>query len=76
MQGITGLLQYDTLGERTCFSLDVIELKEGGMTKVAVWNSTQGLNSTRFYSKKNPTVEGSLFNRTFTVITALVEKKS
>lgn len=74
MEGVTGLLQYDKLGERSSFSLEVLELKEGGITKVATWNSTQGLNSTRFYSEETPSVEGSLFNRTFIVITALVRK--
>lgn len=63
----------DTNGNRTEFSLDLVELASDGVQKFGIWNSTTGLNITRapvpFISALN---DGSLQNKSFIVLTALV----
>ncbi|CAG7824227.1 unnamed protein product [Allacma fusca] len=39
MQGLTGLVHFNTSGFRTDVSFDVIQLKEQGLTKIGAWDS-------------------------------------
>lgn len=55
------------------FTLDVVELKSSGLEKVGSWHQETGLNISRM-SMPTVTDEGSLSNRSFIVITALVTK--
>lgn len=70
-QGLTGEIKFDNEGLRTLFTLDVVELKSSGLEKVGSWHQETGLNITRM-SLPTSTDEGTLSNRSFIVITALV----
>ncbi|XP_058444442.1 glutamate receptor ionotropic, kainate 2 isoform X2 [Malaya genurostris] len=70
--GLTRALKFDHEGRRSDFLLDIVELGPAGLEKVAVWNSTEGLNSTR--KKEGAALafdDATLQNRTFRVLTAL-----
>lgn len=73
MKGLTGSVKFDNQGFRSDFSVDIIELKEGGITKVGNWNSSEGLNITRIYPPPAASDELSLQNKTFIVITCLTD---
>ena len=38
MEGLTGQISFDSLGFRSNFNLDIVELKKEGLTKVGSWN--------------------------------------
>lgn len=52
--------------------MDVIELKEGGITKVGNWSAAEGLNISRTYPPPAIPDDMNLSNMSFVVITALV----
>lgn len=72
IQGLTGEVKFDNQGLRTNFAVDIIELTWSGIAKVGVWNATEGLNITRNQITSSIIDDGSLKNKTFVVITALV----
>ncbi|KAG5684286.1 hypothetical protein PVAND_013522 [Polypedilum vanderplanki] len=43
-KGLSGEIQFDQLGNRENFHLEVIELVSDGLKKIGTWNSTVGLN--------------------------------
>nr|QBB73017.1 ionotropic receptor [Protaetia brevitarsis] len=65
--GITGLVKLDSEGHRTDFNLDIIELSEDGLVKVATWNLTDGI---KFLVGDD---DYDLHDLSFVVITALTE---
>ncbi|KAK4881574.1 hypothetical protein RN001_004893 [Aquatica leii] len=69
--GLTGFIQFDNLGVRSDFDLDLIELKEGGITNIGNWNSRDGLNISRIIPEIEETDKDSLQNKSFIVIIAL-----
>ncbi|XP_071039328.1 glutamate receptor ionotropic, kainate 2-like [Parasteatoda tepidariorum] len=69
--GMTGFLKFDREGYRTNFSLDVLELKRNGLSKVGVWDSSKGLHFTWNYTVAYSEVIQSLKNRTLKVTTIL-----
>lgn len=73
VRGLTRYINFDHKGKRTDFQLDVIELGSSGLHKVNEWASNFGVTSAR---QKPPMSsleeEGSLRNRSFRVLTALV----
>ncbi|XP_017769340.1 PREDICTED: glutamate receptor ionotropic, kainate 2-like [Nicrophorus vespilloides] len=73
IKGLTGPIKFDNQGFRSDFSVDIIELCEGGITKVGNWNTSEGLNITRTYPVMPPPDELSLQNKTFIVITAMTD---
>lgn len=64
--GITGPVKLNSEGYRTEFTLDIIELHEEGMKKVATWNLTEGI---KFVAGDD---DYNLHNLSFIVIAALV----
>ncbi|XP_026666489.1 glutamate receptor ionotropic, kainate 3-like [Ceratina calcarata] len=75
MEGLTGLIKFDTAGFRSDFHLDVIRIAEGGPKKIGVWNSTSPV---AWITEKHTQMseEMSLVNRTFIVLIAIVRKHS
>uniref|UniRef100_A0A336MCA3 CSON013411 protein n=1 Tax=Culicoides sonorensis TaxID=179676 RepID=A0A336MCA3_CULSO len=72
VHGLTRTVKLDTNGNRTEFTLDLIELAPDGIQKFGTWNATHGLNISRATIPKiSPLNDGSLQNKSFIVITAL-----
>lgn len=71
---MTGEIKFDNQGLRSEFALDLIELGLSGLIKVGTWNSSEGLNISRANIKPHSGDDdaGSLKNKTFIVLTALV----
>ena len=72
MEGLTGNIKFDTLGFRSDFVLEVVELKKEGLVKVGAWNQGQGINFTRNYTETYNEVVESLHNKTLKITTILV----
>ncbi|XP_059617774.1 uncharacterized protein LOC132262512 [Phlebotomus argentipes] len=71
-RGLTRNIKFDHKGHRTDFLLDIVELGAAGLEKVAVWNSSEGLQPARATPAGDGGMEdGLLKNKTFIVITAL-----
>lgn len=69
--GLTGFIQFDNIGVRSDFDLELIELKEGGITTIGTWNSRDGLNISRIVPEVDEIDKENLRNRSFIVIIAL-----
>lgn len=72
MQGLTGLIKFDTAGFRSDFQLDVLRLTEDGLKKIGMWNST---NSIEWQPESDPPkseMEFNLQNKTFIILIAIV----
>lgn len=75
VRGLTRDIHFDHKGKRTIFTLDIVELDSSGLHKVAEWNQTHGITSTRQNLLSSlGSHEFSLKNRSFVVLTALVGK--
>lgn len=73
IEGLTRTIKLDTNGNRTEFTLDLIELASDGIQKFGTWNSSTGLNITRApVPKISALSDGTLQNKSFIVLTALV----
>ncbi|KAF8794053.1 Glutamate receptor ionotropic like protein [Argiope bruennichi] len=70
-EGMSGFIKFDSKGFRSSFTLDVLELKRNGLSKVGIWNSVNGLHFTWNYSVAYAEVIQSLKNRTLKVTTIL-----
>ncbi|XP_076178431.1 glutamate receptor ionotropic, kainate 2 isoform X2 [Ptiloglossa arizonensis] len=71
MQGLTGLIKFDTAGFRSDFQLDVLRLTEDGLKKIGMWNST---NSIEWQPESDPPkseMEFNLQNKTFIILIAI-----
>ena len=75
MTGLTGHIEFDSMGFRTNFHLDIVELDQPGFVKVGSWDFPNGANYTRtFQEVKNQAVEG-LKNKTLIVTFAFVSAR-
>ena len=72
LQGLTGKIQFDTLGFRSNFDLDIIELKKEGLVKVGSWSQEFGANFTRNFTESYTEIVESLHNKTLKITTILV----
>ena len=72
MEGLTGKIRFDTLGFRSDFHLDIVELKKEGLVKVGTWNHGAGVNFTRNYTESYSEIVESLHNKTLKITTILV----
>ncbi|KAG8177768.1 hypothetical protein JTE90_010346 [Oedothorax gibbosus] len=70
-EGMTGFVKFDSDGYRQNFTLDAMELKRNGLSKVGVWDSSHGLHFTWNYSVAYAEMLQSLKNRTLKVTTIL-----
>ncbi|CAL4122174.1 unnamed protein product, partial [Meganyctiphanes norvegica] len=72
-RGLTGYIEFDALGFRTDFTVDIVELGQNGLVKVGTWNRKKGANYTRTYEDTyNRVVEG-MQNKTFVISVAFQE---
>ena len=76
MEGLTGRIKFDSLGFRSDFDLDVIELKKEGLVKVGSWNQGVGVNFTRNYTESYTEIVESLHNKTLKITTILVSSST
>ncbi|XP_042233937.1 glutamate receptor ionotropic, kainate 2-like isoform X3 [Homarus americanus] len=73
MPGLTGPIEFDALGFRTDFNLDIVELgmknltKENEVVKVGTWNRKTGTNYTRSYQDTQKKIVDGLQNKTLIV---------
>lgn len=72
VHGLTGEVRFDNEGLRKQFTVDIVELTPSGLITVGQWNATDGLHMSRPAEPPASEEEGSLRNKTFVVITALV----
>nr|CAD7433466.1 unnamed protein product [Timema monikensis] len=70
-KGMTGDISFDARGWRNHFTLDVVEVLYGGITKIGVWDSIDGINSTKTYEEKLIEIEKSIQNKTFIVFSKI-----
>ena len=75
MDGLTGAIAFDSLGFRSDFVLEIVELKREGLVKVGSWNQGKGVNFTRNYTETSKEIEESLHNKTLKITTILVSVK-
>ncbi|KAJ8982466.1 hypothetical protein NQ317_000424 [Molorchus minor] len=72
-KGLTGVLKFDVTGFRTSFGLDILNLKEGGITVIGSWDSTEEpRKQLKILGKPLHDIE-DMSNLTFTVIICLTE---
>ncbi len=75
MDGLTGRIAFDSRGFRSDFSLDIVELKNGGLNKVGVWNRGAAANFTRNFTETFTDIIQSLHNTTLVVTTIMVMRE-
>ena len=73
MEGLTGQISFDSLGFRSNFNLDIVELKKEGLTKVGSWNREIGVNFTRNFTEVYEGIKNSLKNQTLKITTIMNE---
>jgi hypothetical protein len=73
MEGLTGQISFDSLGFRSNFNLDIVELKKEGLTKVGSWNREIGVNFTRNFTEAYEGIKNSLKNQTLKITTIMNE---
>ncbi|KAK9303596.1 hypothetical protein QLX08_004759 [Tetragonisca angustula] len=71
MEGLTGLIKFDTAGFRSDFQLDVVRVTEDGLKKIGVWNSTSNVEWLLEAHVPNPGAELTLQNKTFIILIAI-----
>ncbi|XP_034173530.1 glutamate receptor ionotropic, kainate 2 isoform X1 [Osmia lignaria lignaria] len=71
MEGLTGLIKFDTAGFRSDFRLDIVHVTEEGLTKIGLWNSTNTIQWLPKVHPPNSDIEFSLQNKTFIVLIAI-----
>lgn len=70
---MTGIINFDEEGFRRDFVLNLLELSPNGLKTFGSWQGKAGLNITREIEPVTSIIEeGSLMNKTFTIITCLV----
>jgi len=66
--GLSGPIKFDTSGLRTQFSMELMELQMGGLTKVGTWNTLDRLGSARAEEEKaDGGVVDPMANKTFVI---------
>ncbi|XP_066979529.1 glutamate receptor ionotropic, kainate 2-like isoform X4 [Macrobrachium rosenbergii] len=72
LDGLTGLIKFNTEGFRSDFQLDILEVDvKEGLKKVGTWTQVGGANYTRSWAEAVETVETNLHNKTLRVSIAL-----
>lgn len=75
MNGLTGLIKFDTNGFRSDFLIDVIELNPGGLIKIGDWSLAKGYREQRTNLEDliiTEEDEFKLHGKHFTVIISIV----
>ena len=74
MTGLTGRIEFDSLGFRTNFDLDIVELGLHGFKKVGSWSRATGANYTRTFTEVHNQAMIGLRNKTLIVSFAFVSE--
>ena len=72
MDGLTGRIKFDQHGQRTEFSLDIVEMKRDGLVRVGSWDQRGGVNFSRNFTETYNEIVDSLQNKTLIVTTIRV----
>ncbi|KAF2346082.1 Ionotropic glutamate receptor L-glutamate and glycine-binding domain, partial [Trinorchestia longiramus] len=73
MTGLTGHIEFDSLGFRTNFDLDIVELDLQGFVPAGSWNLLQGANYTRTFQEVHDQAIRGLKNKTLIVSFAFTD---
>lgn len=76
IQGLSGEIQFDNEGRRSNIAVEVLELGSHGIFQIGLWNTSEGFTITREAPKIDNSDDGSIKNKTFVVLTALVRNAS
>lgn len=76
MEGLTGLIKFDTAGFRSNFQLDIVRVTENGLKKIGIWNSTNDVEWLLEARPQKSEEELSLQNKTFLILIAIVRKNT
>ncbi|XP_050585066.1 glutamate receptor ionotropic, kainate 2-like [Bombus affinis] len=71
MEGLTGLIKFDTAGFRSNFQLDIVRVTENGLKKIGIWNSTNDVEWLLEARPQKSEEELSLQNKTFLILIAI-----
>ncbi|KAK4297158.1 hypothetical protein Pmani_030406 [Petrolisthes manimaculis] len=71
VNGLTGLIKFDTEGFRRDVTLDIVELSKEGLERVGRWDPHTGANYTRTYSEVQQGIVDSLQNKTLVITSVL-----
>ena len=66
---MSGNITFDQRGQRTNFTLEIVELKKTGLVKVGVWTDSHGVKFTRNFTETYTEIVESLQNKTMIVTT-------
>ncbi|XP_042864660.1 glutamate receptor ionotropic, kainate 2-like isoform X5 [Penaeus japonicus] len=72
VNGLTGLIKFDSEGFRRDVTLDIVEMSKEGLNRVGKWDPNSGANYTRTYSEIQQGIIESLQNKTLIISTILV----
>ncbi|CAH1400966.1 unnamed protein product [Nezara viridula] len=72
IEGMSGSIKFDESGQRTFFSIDIIELTNG-FRKIGTWDTERGITYTRTGSEMQNEMFQSISNKTFYVVSRLGE---
>lgn len=72
-EGITGKIGFNEHGERTIFSLEILELAKDGFKKIATWDPLNKVQSTRTEGDITQQIVESLQNKTIIVSSRIGE---
>lgn len=72
-KGMTGEIKFDRDGYRRNFTLDIVELKPGGLKKVGIWSSSSGVAFSNNYVSVLKEAMLSLKNKTLKVTTLITK---
>lgn len=69
---MSGEIQFDNEGRRSNIAVEVLELGSAGVFQIGLWNTSEGLTVTREAPRIDNSDDGSIKNKTFIVMIALV----
>ena len=75
MDGLTGKVKFDQRGLRTDFTLEIVELKRQGLTKVGSWHDQHGFKFLNHLAESRSELVESLENKTLVVTTIKVSSE-
>lgn len=75
VDGVTGMLKFDTDGRRTEFQVQIHTLTSHGLEAIGTWSLNDGISMTKLIHATLSGVDNdSLFNQTFIVLTTIVRQ--
>ncbi|KAF4527747.1 hypothetical protein B566_EDAN014957 [Ephemera danica] len=71
IRGLTGEIRFDTAGQRTDFTLEVVEVRPEGLVRIATWDPHVGVNRTISYMQVHDQIMEGMANKTFKIYSLL-----